>query len=197
MIDNASTPKVTSEVIDFVRNDNDAQLTIIRNEEQPPHLYHMWNIGFDACEKMAHDANVLLWNVSVFNDDVVLPDDWFTAVGHALRSHHSAVIACGSTSNYVGRPIFKTTPDGNFMTRMTPWAFMMRGESRLRADERFHWWYGDNDFEWQACQSGGVLVIPGYVTANTLANSTTVGVLAEQAGRDGEAFVAKWGRSPW
>jgi hypothetical protein len=80
---------------------------------------------------------------------------------------------------------------------MCPWAFILRGEVGLRADEKFGWWWGDTDLDWQACAAGGVLLLPGPVPANTLANSTTVGALAEQAGRDGQYFTAKWGRRPW
>jgi hypothetical protein len=80
---------------------------------------------------------------------------------------------------------------------MCPWAFVVRGELGLRADEKMRWWWGDTDFEWQAIQAGGVLMLPGYTALNTLANSTTHGVLAEQAGRDGETFALKWGGRPW
>jgi len=94
-------------------------------------------------------------------------------------------------------PLLKTRHDGNIASRMCPWAFILRGEAGLRADDNFGWWWGDTDLDWQACNKGGVLLLPGEVPANTLANSTTVGALAEQAGRDGQYFADKWGHRPW
>lgn len=67
----------------------------------------------------------------------------------------------------------------------------------LRADERMRWWWQDTDLDWQARGLGGMLVVPGPHVPNRHANESTVGELAEQAGRDGEIFVEKWGFRPW
>jgi hypothetical protein len=75
---------------------------------------------------------------------------------------------------------------------MTPHAFVIRGEVGLRADESMRWWYFDTDLDQQARLAGGVLSVPGPRVANSLANSTTVGPLAEQAQKDQHTFMAKW-----
>lgn len=194
VVDNASEQPVMSS--DFPLSPL-TTVSVIRDEEQPPNLYRLWNVAFDLAENTAGLVGAERWNVSVFNDDTELPSGWFTAVGDALRAHPSAVIACGSQFPTVREPLLKTAPDGDLRTRMTPHAFTMRGESCLRADESMRWWYGDTDLDWQARLSGGVLLIPGFVASNRLANSTTVGELAEQAGRDSVVFRDKWGRMPW
>jgi hypothetical protein len=76
--------------------------------------------------------------------------------------------------------------------RMCPWAYVVKGELGLRADESLLWWYGDDDFCRQAIDAGGVLQVPGPPVLNAHAVETTVGVLAEQAEKDRITFEAKW-----
>lgn len=182
----------------------DVKTIVHRDDEQPPHLYKMWNTAFNVIEMTVKAFGEKLWDVAVLNDDTSLPANWYDNVAGALfRTTESLkhlnvpAIACTYTQTTAGMSHLKTQIDGNIMTRMCPWAFVVRGELGLRADEKMHWWWGDTDFEWQAIQAGGVLMLPGEAPLNTLANSTTCGALAEQAGRDGETFALKWGRRPW
>jgi hypothetical protein len=206
IIDNASNPAVSE--VELRAAHPATSIIVIECPDQPPNLYHMWNLGFDAIHLHA-EAQVpgtgrrRLWDVAVLNDDTLLPDGWADYVSANLRDPAAAGAAAASTYPFVHcqasePPVWlKKNHDGNIGTRMCPWAFILRGEAGLRADENFGWWWGDTDLDWQACVAGGVLLLPGPVPANTLANSTTVGVLAEQAGRDGLYFAAKWGRRPW
>ena len=82
-------------------------------------------------------------------------------------------------------------------TRLTGWAFVLRGEAGLRLDERFRWWCGEDDVSMRARRAGGLVHVGGYPVPNTGANSSTVGVLAEQAAKDMQTFVDKWGVRPW
>lgn len=173
-----------------------ARPTIVRVDERPPNLYAMWNKGFNLVETCAHAFGEKEWDVVVLNDDTELPDGWLGYVCNALEGHDRAgkpAVSCTYPYGNVGEPLLKTRHDGNFNTRMCPWAFVVRGELGLRADENFRWWYGDDDFYRQALNAGGVVLLPGKTTKNLCANSTTVGELAEQAGRDGLTFQAKWG----
>jgi hypothetical protein len=201
VVDNASDEPLSSL---WLRQFADVRTIVVRDDEQPPHLYKMWNSAFNVIESTARVMGEKLWDVAVFNDDTSLPGDWYDYVANALSRNPSddnrsvPAVACTYThANYGETPYLKTQIDGNIMTRMCPWAFVVRGELGLRADESMRWWWGDTDFEWQAIQAGGVLMLPGYTALNTLANSTTHGVLAEQAGRDGETFALKWGGRPW
>lgn len=184
----------------------DVRTIVKRDDEQPPHLYKMWNAAFNVIEGTAKIMGEKLWNVAVFNDDTSLPASWYDAMAgvltrtpESMKHLNVPAIACTYAQTTAhGMPYYlKTQIDGNISTRMCPWAFVVRGELGLRADESMRWWWGDTDFEWQAIQAGGVLMLPGEAPLNTLANSTTHGALAEQAGRDGETFALKWGRRPW
>jgi len=192
VIDNASTPPLDDAFV--LQNAGSDTVAVLHDDEQPPNLYRLWNLGFDVARSLC-DGNAT-YDIAVFNDDAVVPAGWFDAVSDALRSGSYAA----ASSDPYGRltaSLVKTEPDGDLMTRLCPWAFVMRGELELRANETFRWWWGDTDFDWHCRQSGGIIVTPGYVVHNSLANSTTVGALAEQAGRDRETFRVKWGHNPW
>lgn len=189
VIDNASQPRVFDTLPTFT------ELLVIRDDEQPPNLSRLWNVGFDAVRELCSQESA--WNVGVFNDDTVLPPGWWRYVETGLRyDERHPVLACTDAYDQ-GTHVFRTEPGGDITRRMCPWAFMVRGEAGLRADEELRWWWGDTDLEWRATRAGGILILPGYTAANTCANSTTVGVLAEQAGRDRETFRRKWGSNPW
>jgi hypothetical protein len=201
IIDNGSTPPVAE--VELRAQHPGVTIIVVSHAEQPPHLYRMWNMGFEsaaaaeiACQRAHRVDSLHEWDVVVLNDDAVLPDGWLDYVSEHLRQT-GAVAASTYPHHDHGAPLLKSRPDGSITTRLCPWAFIVRGEVGLRADENFHWWWGDTDFDWQACAAGGVLLLPGLQVANTCANTTTIGELAEQASRDGETFARKWGRRPW
>lgn len=186
VIDNASTPPVVS---------YDENVRIIRDEEQPPNLSRLWNVGLERAANMWLDVS--MYDVGVFNDDANVPAGWWDTVSDALRAHPTAAVACTPAYAPIHEPILKTRPDGDLYARMTPWAFVTRGELGMRSDERMRWWWFDTDWDFRARQSGGVLTVPGPIVTNTGANSSTVGPLAEQAGRDRRTFAEIWGSNPW
>lgn len=197
ILDNGSVPPVSQDAL-WALHPKTMPL-VIERRAKPPQLYRMWNVAFEAItarelRQERADGGPRTWDVAVFNDDTDLPPGWLEQVNAGLRGPEAPAAACTWAGGHV---LHKRSPDGYIGSRMCPWAFMVRGELGLRADERFGWWWGDTDFDWRLRQSGGVPLLPGAVPGNTLANSTTVGVLAEQAGRDGQAFAAKWGRRPW
>ena len=193
IIDNASDPPIGKL---WLQVQTGRSTQVIRDDEQPPHLYRMWNRGFALVEMTARIMREDEWHVVVLNDDTELPNGWLDYVTAGMRQT-SAAVTCTDPYGTLQQALLKTQPDGNIQTRMCPWAFVVRGELGLRADESLRWWWGDTDFDWQACNAGGVLLLPGYTTGNTGANSTTHGALAEQAGRDGLTFQQKWGWRPW
>lgn len=196
IIDNASTPSVSSRALHDV-TEWDFNIAVIRDSEQPPNLSRLWNVGLNAVKLINDFAGEDLWNVAIINDDAMLPYDWWDDVSAHMRSG-PAVAAC--RQSYPGnltRPVLKTEPDTDISLRMCGWAFMMRGECGLRVDESLRWWWGDTDLDWQARRAGGMVVVPGEPVGNCYANQSTTGVLAEQAGRDRQTFIEKWGWAPW
>jgi hypothetical protein len=194
VIDNASDPPISAQAL---RIDREAcarprgEIVVVRDDEQPPNLSRLWNVGLDA----AQADEMKTWDVAVLNDDALPPAGWLTSVSEAMRSHSAQPAAACMAP--ISESVLKTEPDRDLYRRLDGGAFMLRGELGLRADERMRWWWGDTDLDWQARAAGGTLLISGPPVPNRLANSTTVGELALQGGRDGEVFKEKWGWRPW
>ncbi len=202
VVDNASTPPVNLPRKHWGPGGPDAEHVgmrqiVIRDEEQPPNLARLWNIGLDAAAEYVRGGDYIGHDVGVFNDDADVPAGWWDIVSGALRAHPTAVVCCTPAYAPIAAPVLKTKPDNDLWGRMTPWAFVARGELGLRGDERLRWWYGDTMLDWDARKAGGVLTVPGPIVVNTGANSSTVGVLAEQAGRDRQTFKEINGWLPW
>jgi glycosyltransferase involved in cell wall biosynthesis len=190
VVDNASNPPAVAPA-----DANNVQ--VVYDEAQPPNLARLWNRALNIIEKH-RPASVQQWDVALLCDDAIAPPGWVDAVATAMRAHRADA---GSTHSYqpVASPIVKTAPDADIHNRMCGWAFMLRGERGLRADESMHWWWCDTDLDWQARKAGGMVIAAGPVVPNERPNDFTYSVpgLAEQAGRDREAFAAKWGSAPW
>lgn len=195
VVDNGSTPPA-SPPVDHTHEPLPNAPTVIVDYQQPPNLSQFWNLAFEEIEAQAKLRGLTEWDVGVFNDDTVIPAGWFDAVATTLRTTGAAA-ACSDPYGTVQALTVKHDPDRDVMTRMCPWAFVLRGELGFRADESMAWWFQDTDTDWWARSHGGMAIVPGYRTQNVHANTTTVGVLAEQAGRDREAFAAKHGWVPW
>lgn len=195
VIDNASTPPVDScryamsgVIVAFVRDD-----------EQPPNLSRLWNRGLDFCASRAGMDGALAWDVAIVNDDAVPPPEWYGVVSRAMRDLGGSA-ACSDPHGLI-RPgeavAYRANAAANVFTRVAGWAFILRGEVGLRFDESLRWWCGDDDMSMQARRAGGLVHVGGHPVPNTGANSSTVGVLAEQAAKDMQTFVDKWGVRPW
>jgi glycosyltransferase involved in cell wall biosynthesis len=191
VIDNASDPPVA--LADFPDPVN--ILTLIRDPEQPPNLSRLWNRGFDTIMDRALSSE---WDVAVLCDDVIVPDGWFETVATGMRANGAAAASTHQWSE-VHAPILKQAPDNDLNNRMCGWAFVVAGEKNLRADEDLKWWWCDTDMDWQARNSGGMVIVPGPVAKNIHPNDFTYRVpgLAEQTGVDGLTFTRKWGGRPW
>lgn len=189
VIDNASTPPAT---VDGYNN-----VLVVHDDGQPPNLARMWNRALDAFQAW-RPAHTIRWDVAVLCDDAILPDGWVHAVSTCMREHGAAA---ASTHQYtpVTEPVVKTAMDSDIHNRMCGWAFMLAGEKRLRADETMHWWYLDTAIDVDARLNGGMVIVPGPVVFNERPNDFTCSVpgLAERAGRDRQAFAAKYGSVPW
>lgn len=199
IVDNASQPAVIPSDVasEITLPPQTTFVEVIYDGEQPPNLSRLWNIGLEAAEQHARVYNYTEWDVAVLNDDATIPPDWFSPVFNVLRERDVIAVSTPTVRPiHVTRVLHKVN-EGGLLWRLCGWAFALRGESGIRADESMRWWYGDNDIDWTARTRGGTAIVPGPVVPNEHANSTTVGVLAEQAGRDRETFIAKWGVAPW
>lgn len=188
IIDNNSDPEITL--------DREYQtVEVIKADIDPPNISHLWNIGIQRAEELA--KFLPKWNVAVFNSDVIVPNGWISRISSAMRQT-TAVLAysdqCGGN-----RMILHTKAQQiDLRTRITGFSYMIRGESGLRLDETMKWWYSDDDLDWRARLLGGSLLVPGIPVDHRDPNGSTNRRkdLQEQAGRDRQTFIAKWGMAP-
>lgn len=193
VLDNASDPPVDREDLFALAMKHGADLTVLRDPEQPPNLSRFWNVLFDRCAEHARLVNFPAWDVAVFNDDAIVPAGWYDICSTVLRGHDKAAVAHTGSVPIHRHELLDAYPYPR-EKRMCPWAFVVKGELGLRSDESLRWWYFDDDFCRQAIDAGGVLAAPGPLVINAHAVKSTAesGVLSEQAEKDRVAFEAKW-----
>lgn len=156
-----------------------------------------WNVGLDLAAQHAGWLGDTEWNTVVVNDDVIVPAGWVDSMSTAMRST-PAVLAypdqCG------GRERILHTKAGpiDLRQRITGYAFMLRGETGLRADESMAWWFSDDSIDWEAREMGGALLMPGLAVEHRSPNGSMQErpELETQAGRDRQTFITKWGKAP-
>lgn len=186
VLDNASDPAVDLDVL--TRAAGSAEVLLLTDAEQPPHLSRFWNVMLNECGRLAAERGQSCYDVAILNDDALIPAGWYDACAGPLREHSTAVVAHTEPTT----PSLLTELHNQPGNRMCPHAFVIRGEQGHRADESMRWWYFDTDLDLRARQEGGVLSVAGPRVVNAKANSTTVGFLAGQAQADHGTFAQKW-----
>lgn len=153
-------------------------------------------------------------DIAVLCDDAIAPHGWVDAVT-ATMDATGATLGCSGLSHHSGVTppyVLKTAPDADIYQRLVGWAYILRRHGHgvwldddLRCDrgmwldEDLRWWFQDTDLDWRCRRLGGMVRISGYPVSNLDENGYTNARpdLAEQAGRDREAFRLKWGWAPW
>lgn len=171
----------------------DSRVFVIKDHDEPLNISRWWNRGLRYIQKIEGDSE---YTVAVLNDDLKIPARFVSQLANALDVTGGA--AAYPDQHGYGQT-FKHEYAGpiSLYRRMTGYAFALRGSAGILADERMAWWYGDDDIDWRARQLGGSVLVGGLTVTHLKPNETTVGALAEQAGRDRETFIKKWGRAPW
>lgn len=163
---------------------------------QPPNLSKLWNLGLNRVAKLAADEGVERYDVAVLNDDAVIPPWWFEQLGSAMREHRCVAAGYGPVDRIV---VHREPGTTRLHERMPGWAFLLRGEVGIRADERFRWWCGDNDIDMQSRRAEGTLIHPRDEVKHYYPDQSTATRPELQAltGPDMARFVDKWGWRPW
>jgi hypothetical protein len=189
VIDNASQPPLHTQV----QKPTKTPSTFLRDMTQPANLPRLWNIGFEQIRMLADGVH----KIAVLTDDVRIPAGWMDTVCEAMDRTGAAAGCTSPWNGHLTQELLKVSPDSDIMNRMFGPAFVLRGETGIRADERLKWWWNDTDLDWKARGAGGMVVVPGRPVLNRYPNASTTGVNAEQAGRDRQAFQEIWGWNPW
>lgn len=161
-----------------------------------------WNIGLDwidGVEQFKPWGPTVGWqgrpyHVLIMNADCRIACSDVVQMSYELERHPRVAIA-GPTP---APGVYLDTRTGPIAPnqRAPGWCFLLASQSLLRADERFRWWCGDDDLQWRARSSGGVLHV-GPIRAVHLGNGTPQGELRKIASEDVWRFQEKYGVRPW
>jgi len=153
-----------------------------------------WNLGIDYAESV---VNTEKWNTLVVNDDVIACHNLVETLSGEMRLNSSVLCYPNQYDNH--RAFHRSAGPVDLHHRITGYCFMLRGEAKLRLDERFVWWYGDDDLDWTARRLGGSLLVPWCKVEHKFPNGTMMVYpeLHEVASKDRERFIEKWGHAPW
>jgi hypothetical protein len=202
IIDNASTPPVNfREFHAGTRILGTWKTAVVSVPDQPPNLSKLWNMGIEMALTVHGNQDSDVFDsplVAVLCDDAPPPPGWFDAVAKAMADT-GAVIGASAPEpfGWIGPPRVKTAPDSDLVGRMPGWAWIIDPISPVRADEQFHYWFGDTDLDIQARQSGGMALIGDHPVPNRIPDGWT-GHMAAQVAIDSQRFVGKYnGWRPW
>lgn len=165
---------------------------IIYESLKPPNLSRMWNLGLDRAKQVAIRADADNWYVAILNDDAIVSPSWFMECKVAMERHRAVASSAGPINL-----VYTEAGPVPVHLRMQGWAFMLRGPSDIRADERMQWWYADDDLAWRAAEAGGMAMTNAAFATNLFPNGSFTPELHDRAARDRKVFVENWGQAPW
>ena len=117
----------------------------------PPNIQRWWNLGIQESERRGATY------VAVVNDDIAVGPETLEQLKNALESTAAAI---ASPSRPPFRDGVHTRPLIPYEPRLWGSLWVLKLTSRLRPDERYVWWYGDNDLDIRARRHhGGVLLL--------------------------------------
>ena len=151
-----------------------------------------WNAGLDAVARLAHRRSE--YEVLVLSSDNVGTPHSVGIIAGFMRQHNLTMAGPNYHSDEFR--FFDLTTPAHPHNRVPGGCWMLAGESGLRVDTDFRWWYSDDDFEMQCRQRSGSGVVPGTGLAAE-ADSPLTEEQARWAVEDRGRFVSKWGREPW
>lgn len=197
IVDNRSVPYIARDTWGLLEWWDEDLIKVIPAPMDPPNISALWNAGLALAAVYAKDAGCDTWDVAVLNSDVVVPYQWVEKLSTAMRST-DAVLAYPDQFGGSLQVLHKVAEPVPLNQRITGYAHMIRGESGLQYDDTMAWWYSDDDLDWTARQRGGALLVPGLGVEHRDPNGSTNArpELQEQAGRDRQTFINKWGRAP-
>lgn len=156
-----------------------------------------WNLGLDHIEEWETNPDgtqYSRWHVLVLNADARIKPEGVARLSWALDTNPGYAMAGPKAGVGIER---EHRPGPNGLDKRVPgWCFMLTSDVPLRADERYRWWFGDNDLEWRAREAGGTLRV-GRIEAAHLGDGVPRGKLLELAREDQIRFEEKWGIRPW
>lgn len=169
--------------------------SVLTEVDQGINISKWWNAGLQWIHDWDPEWPQSKYDVAILNDDTIVPEGWFDAVAGQMRDKRAVGASSGSP---IGMPVLHTRAGPRSLDqRMQGFAFIVAGETGIRADEQFAWYCGDDDLEWRLSAMGGVVVIPGFPVQHLHPNGQVTPEIHELIAKDMQSFVDKWGTRPW
>lgn len=167
---------------------------VLTNSLQPPNLSVLWNFGLKFVTRM---TGATQYDVAVLNDDAIVPPGWFDAVSGAMRAFDASA-GCSDPDGTLRAPVHhrKIGPVG-LDRRLVGYAFILRGEHNIRANEDIHWYFSDDHIDYSARELGGTVMIPGFPVEHLHPNGQMTPELNARVAIDAQNFKDRWGVMPW
>ena len=160
---------------------------VVVSDLGPLNIQRWWNVGIEAAKARGASA------VAVVNDDISLTP-------RTLHDLHHSLLASGAAIASPSRPEYRTglhrRPLAPYAPRLWGSLWVLSLSTPLRPDERYVWWYGDNDLDIRARKDHGgvVLVSVDYEHLHPGEGTASSEELQEQTDRDGERFERQYAR---
>ena len=153
----------------------------------PPNIQRWWNLGIQESERRGATY------VAVVNDDITVGPETLEQLRNALDSTPAAIASPSRPPFHDGvhtRPLIPYEP------RLWGSLWVLKLAARLRPDERYVWWYGDNDLDIRARRSFGgvVLVNVAYEHLHPGEGTGQSATLREQTAADAATFEKQYRR---
>lgn len=146
----------------------------------PINIHRWWNAGLDAAQQLGADY------CAVINDDIAVGEGTIEALAGAAHRSGAAIAAPGTRYRLM-RDRYPVRP----ALLGSLWVLDLR--CRLRPDEGFRWWFGDNDLDIRARRDfGGLVTVPvSYQHLHASESTDTSPTLQALARQDEETFKDK------
>ena len=150
----------------------------------PPRIQHWWTLGIDEAQRRGATA------VAVLNDDIRVQPATLARLHSELTGTCAAIASPsrpGIRDGVHKRPLIPYEP------RLWGSIWVLNLATGLRPDERYVWWYGDNDLDLRARRHhGGVVLVPvEYEHVHPSTATFRSPELLAIAERDGQRFESE------
>lgn len=176
--------------------EHETKTRVLYDRNRDINISRWWNLGLDRIEALESDEDdfVAPHHVLVLNADARIGPNGIAKLSFFLDVNPE--IHMVGPMRGVGRHK-ETRPEPLGLEQRIPgYCFMLTSNNRMRADEQFRWWCGDDDLMWRAAESGGTLRV-GRLMFGHLGDGMPRGKLMKLANEDLIRFEAKWGIRPW
>ena len=178
-----------------IHHDYPEKVVVLRDAGPDLNISRWWNMGLDWAAEDAAMAQAAQWDVAILNDDVTLQTAWVCYIADQMRGD-GCVAGCSGGPD--GLPIIhRTAGPVNAHHRLQGYAFILAGESGIRANEEMRWYFSDDWIDFTARQAGGMVMYPHCQVNHRTPNGQMTGELHAAVAEDAQKFKNHWGLMPW